>query len=116
MSYIPTNWKTGDVVTSEKLNHIEDGIANSESVLVVGGVSVREGSITGTLDKTWQEIHDALESNICIVTISDGDSYYQSRITAARALDAEYDVVLSDIGDTASFSSASKDGYPSCGK
>ena len=116
MAYTKNTWNTGDVVTSEKLNHIEDGITNSESVLVVGGVSVDEGSITGTLDKTWQEIHDALESNICIVTISDGDSNFQTRITAARALDAEYDVVFSDIGDTVSFSSASKDGYPSCGK
>ena len=26
--YIKTEWKNGDIITAEKLNHIEDGIAN----------------------------------------------------------------------------------------
>lgn len=34
MSYIPTEWKTGDVVTAEKLNNIEDGIASNETLLI----------------------------------------------------------------------------------
>ena len=29
MAYTPTNWQTGDVVTAEKMNHIEDGIKNN---------------------------------------------------------------------------------------
>ena len=29
MSYTPNEWKKGDVVTSEKLNHMEQGIAES---------------------------------------------------------------------------------------
>lgn len=33
MSYEPTEWKTGDVITSEKLNKIENGIANSGRVI-----------------------------------------------------------------------------------
>ena len=28
MAYTPTNWQTGDVVTADKLNHMEDGIAS----------------------------------------------------------------------------------------
>jgi hypothetical protein len=28
MSYTPTNWQTGDTVTAEKLNHMEQGIAS----------------------------------------------------------------------------------------
>ena len=32
MSYTPTEWKAGDVVTAEKLNHMEDGILESESL------------------------------------------------------------------------------------
>lgn len=31
MAYEPTAWQSGDVVTAEKLNKIEDGIANSAS-------------------------------------------------------------------------------------
>lgn len=29
MSYTPTNWKTGDVVTSSKLNKLENGVADA---------------------------------------------------------------------------------------
>ena len=28
MSYIPTEWKTGDIVTAEKLNKLEEGVAS----------------------------------------------------------------------------------------
>ena len=31
MSYTPTNWQNGDVITAEKLNHMEDGIASSSA-------------------------------------------------------------------------------------
>jgi hypothetical protein len=30
MAYEPQEWSAGDVITAEKLNHIEDGIVNSE--------------------------------------------------------------------------------------
>lgn len=31
MAYEKQTWNTGDVITEEKLNHIEDGIANGGS-------------------------------------------------------------------------------------
>lgn len=37
MSYEKNTWKTGDVITSTKLNHMEDGIANTGDILVIGG-------------------------------------------------------------------------------
>lgn len=55
MSYTPTEWKAGDVITSEGLNHMEQGIAGAgggASVLIVHDNE-------DTLDKTWQEMHDA---------------------------------------------------------
>lgn len=57
MSYEPTNWKDGDLVTSAKLNKIEQGIAAGGGILIVHNEN-------GTLDKTWQEIHDA---DVCII-------------------------------------------------
>ena len=33
MSYEPTNWKNGDVITADKLNHMEDGIVGSTPVI-----------------------------------------------------------------------------------
>ena len=29
MAYVKINWETGDIITAEKLNHMENGIANS---------------------------------------------------------------------------------------
>ena len=37
MTYTPTEWKTGDVVTAEKLNKMEQGIADNSSA--GGGVN-----------------------------------------------------------------------------
>ena len=34
MSYEPTNWKDGDLVTSAKLNKIENGINNLQSIVI----------------------------------------------------------------------------------
>jgi hypothetical protein len=28
MAYTPTDWKTGDVITAEKLNNIENGVVS----------------------------------------------------------------------------------------
>ena len=41
MAYTKNTWKTGDIVSSQKLNHMEDGIANSENVFIVGGGELR---------------------------------------------------------------------------
>lgn len=32
MAYTKQTWECGDVITAEKLNHMEDGIANSGGV------------------------------------------------------------------------------------
>jgi len=54
MAYTPTNWKNGDVVTSAKLNKLEQGIAGAGGVLVC-----HEDETTGALDHTFKEIADA---------------------------------------------------------
>ena len=61
MRYTPTQWKAGDVVTSEKLNKIEQGIASNGGGSG-GGILIVTGILSGatvTLDKTWKEIYDA---------------------------------------------------------
>lgn len=88
MAYEKQTWTTGEVITQEKLNHMEDGIANAYELPAVtetdngkvlgvengawsvvnggGGTLVVNVTITSsesgtsmTLDKTWQEIYDA---------------------------------------------------------
>lgn len=63
MSYTKQVWATGDIITEEKLNHMEDGIS-ANGVLVVG--TTVSGN-TVTLDKTWQEIHEALLTGGAII-------------------------------------------------
>lgn len=53
MSYTPTNWKSGDVVTSTKLNKMEQGIAGN------GLLICTEDSSTHALNYTYKEIVDA---------------------------------------------------------
>jgi hypothetical protein len=118
MAYTKNTWNTGDIVSSQKLNRMEDGIANSENVFIVGGATYdfADDKLAGTLDKTWQEIHDALQSKICVIVATDGDNARSIFISAALANpyaeegDARYKVVTSDHDEV--FITDSKDGYP----
>lgn len=71
MSYEPTNWKTGDVVTSAKLNKLENGVANSGDILKVA-VNYNEADGTNTMDKTFREIFTALSNGMIIILYQDG--------------------------------------------
>lgn len=64
MSYNKTTWATGDIVTAEKLNNIENGIVNNNiyMVSVISNVDESTEDETLTLNKTWQEIFDAAQS------------------------------------------------------
>jgi len=69
MSYTPTNWKSGDVVTSTKLNKLEQGVANA------GGGSVLVATLNvgeGTLDKTWEEIYEAFGTTGAVIARPQG--------------------------------------------
>ena len=78
MSYTKTTWKTGDVITAEKLNKIEDQVAaNEEAISSAGGddsvfivnIDAEDsgGTITATADKTRQEMSAAVEAEKPII-------------------------------------------------
>ena len=71
MSYTPTNWQTGDTITAEKMNNIEQGIVNAPKVAVVnistegfGSASHNFGYIFyATWDgEEWHPINDDTDS------------------------------------------------------
>lgn len=66
MAYEPTNWRTGDVVTSAKLNKIEQGIASGGSdmfiVTLTGIYDESTGTSTYSADKTFAEIDAAFRA------------------------------------------------------
>lgn len=109
MAYEPTNWKSGDVVTSAKLNKMEQGIAGA-GPLKIGYTSYDLEENLGTLDHTWQEIHDAMTSGRLVVA-----SYRTEKITIIS-------IVQGDIIDESGYGvslehefyyASSPDGYPS---
>lgn len=72
MSYEPTTWKDGDLVTSAKLNKMEQGIVNATSSGATSPTANLVAIMTsGTLDKTWQEIYD---ENISVIIDAPADS------------------------------------------
>ena len=77
MSYNKHTWTNGEIITAEKMNNIEEGIAEIEQGESGGGSEVLEVNLTidvstGTItaDKTWQEIHDACPNVISYVEAS----------------------------------------------
>ena len=61
MSYTPTEWKTGDIVSSQRLNKLEEGVKDAYEVMFINDAD-------SVLDKTWQEIYDAMaQGKLCVV-------------------------------------------------
>lgn len=108
MAYTKNTWTDGDIVTSEKLNHMEDGIANAD-----GGVMVINDT-DNTLDKTWQEIYDAMAQGIlCVVRKDEGtlEGGIEAYIVTLVYLSIdEYRVGISK--DEIPYSASSATGYP----
>ena len=103
MAYEPTNWKTGDVVTSAKLNKLEHGVAAGSGVLVVHS-AFDESTEVSTLDKTWQEIFDAATTS-GVVLDTDG-------VISLLALIRGMEVYFLTPGPLLIYTADSPDDYP----
>lgn len=70
MAYEPNTWAKGDIVTSAKLNHIEQGIscAGGSNELVATFTSSSASQFTS--DKTLSEIIDAFEGGANVRAIA----------------------------------------------
>ena len=83
MSYIKQTWVDGDIVTAEKMNHIEDGV--EEGTLVVYLVE-QVGENTFSIDKTFNEIANFIKSgnyNIILASsrnVLDGNVYQLCKV------------------------------------
>lgn len=86
MAYQVQEWHPGDIITAEKLNHIEEGIVNSEFLDI---------EIVGTeVQATWQEIYDAMNNNRLVrLYRNDGDSTARTFIEGCFSRDEKYTIV-----------------------
>lgn len=64
MSYTPTNWQTGDTVTAEKLNNIEQGLFEVADISTSFTVILTPTSedMSGIMDRSPQQIADAFNA------------------------------------------------------
>lgn len=86
MSYSKQTWADGDIITANKLNHIEDGIADSGSELCLINVSYNNDELI--IDKTYEEIAQAdsdgkvlslFSNGVLIPLVTKGEEGYQFR-------------------------------------
>lgn len=87
MSYIKQTWANGDVISAAKLNHMEDGIAGAGGVLYVG-------TTDGHIDKTWQEVYNALDVNTIVIVKGEYQEVYQ------QEPGIYYDIIISAFYDS----------------
>lgn len=82
MSYTPTEWKTGDIVSSQKLNKLEEGVKNAYEFVRIKAALTETGPV---VEKNRTEI-DAIVAagNIPVITIGDeevkGVAYYAGKL------------------------------------
>lgn len=108
MSYEPTNWKSGDVVTSAKLNKLEQGVAGAGGIFWITG-TVDETAGTQTLDKTYNQIVAAIEDECLPVIYTQlSDAVQIGLVSFAYIEDGLYSVRHS--GAVNAFQSDSPDG------
>lgn len=115
MAYEPTEWLAGDKITDVKLNKIEQGIADNQNVFYVG-VSYSNEQLT--LDHTWQQIKNAMDSNKLVVVKGSFyyayDEYNICGICEGYASESNiYAVFVRDMGTSSEdYSTLSASGYP----
>lgn len=110
MSYTPTLWTTGDVITATKLNKIEEGIANAGGMVIqITRLQDDSGNIC---NKTWLEIYNALRTVPVTAVIIEADGDYDqltpSFIDSVYNYEDEYVVIIAEI----EYTTSSADGYP----
>lgn len=71
MAYEKHTWQTGETITAEKLNNLEDGASRKEN-LFVNFTKVSGHNYTS--DKTFQEISEAYRNGVNIYACA--DQYY----------------------------------------
>ena len=65
MADTPTVWETGDVITAEKLNKAEQGIASAEPVVLT--ISYDDATYTYTLNASYNELYAIKERPVLFV-------------------------------------------------
>lgn len=108
MAYIKNTWTTGDIVTSAKLNNMENGIDNATPFIVTWNDD-------DSLSETWQTIFDALAAGrVVLVIYAQETDVTQFPVNFAAHMGASYLVHAYDYEapEFVEFATDSPNGYP----
>ena len=116
MSYEKQTWHNGDTITEQKLNHMEDGIANAGGGGGVFTIDVIIEDETPTLNQKAKDIYDAFCSGLCIVreTVDEEETLYPLAYVYKEGTyySMGYYVSVSGAIQDNGFSAESPDDYP----
>lgn len=103
MAYVKTTWQTGDVITAEKLNHVEGGIEDAQGLLVTGAWSEVSGEQWCIFDHTFTEIKAACDNGFmpCFYVPGPGGSSSYYYTPEKIKFDEPKTIVFPDQGMTA---------------
>lgn len=100
MAYIPTEWATGDVITAEKLNKAENGIAAAGAYIVEVSEMLPAGAtlyasyndLVSHIDKEIIAQFDSLEDDhlltrATLVSLSSGEGYTATFFTGYETIE-----------------------------
>lgn len=109
MAYEKQTWTDGEIVSSEKLNHIEQELNNVTKVMTVS-INYDKDKENYFIPYSWNELYEIFISNntpiICKTTFDSGYSFeYVTNITSS---DTKYSVFTSEK----EFITDTETGYP----
>lgn len=111
MSYTPNTWSDGDILSADKMNALEQAVASGG-----GGSSdhfiCTVDAETDALDKTWQEITDALGDNKTVIAILNTYAWVVAGTSSDPEFGAYYVAVFNNGQATDFFYAESADDYP----
>ncbi len=107
MAYTPTVWANGDTITATLLNKLETGLQSASPFII-------HEADDGVLDKTWQEIYNAMSASIFCISIYTQNNDVVSNVT----INYIQSIVLQEgaytlvYGDGTPFSASTANDYP----
>ena len=87
MSYTPTEWKTGDVVTAEKLNKLENGIISGTVYMPINYDAETEQY---SIEASYNDLMSMIENGQSVFGIMDTDNAPEGTVMKELFLIAGY--------------------------
>jgi len=97
MTYTKQTWTTGDVITADKLNHMEDGIADIGGGIVLLNVT-QTPDTAYHLGKSYSEITEIIESGNIPVAVFDGDRTFIMPFLGMSTTGSQYTTLFLSSG------------------